>query len=193
MMKIEKKSKRDSIIDDVLDSVSPIDDRKIEHRLLLAARIADLIAEKGYSKKQFADLMDKEPSVISKWLGGTHNFTQDTLSEISFRLGISMVDFYQERQNPVVFRSTFDVTQVTGITKINQTTPLASYYPVDAGLMKLNEQPFVLAHIDPSAGWLDLMGARAVCTQITARITGQDEPGKSKRKRHPEENTVRKA
>jgi hypothetical protein len=100
----------DSIIGEMLDKVSPLDNKKVEDRLLLAARIGDLIAEKGLSKKQFADLMDQEPSVISKWLSGTHNFTQDTLSAISYKLNIPMMEYYREKQAPIVFRSSFGVT-----------------------------------------------------------------------------------
>ena len=38
-----------------------------------------------FRKKNFAKLMHKQPSQISKWIGGNHNFTIDTLCEISFR------------------------------------------------------------------------------------------------------------
>jgi transcriptional regulator with XRE-family HTH domain len=155
----------DSIIDQMLDSVSPVDSKKVEDRLLLAARIADLIAERKMSKKQFAGLMDKEPSVISKWLGGTHNFTQDTLSEISFKLGITMVEFYREKPAPVVFRTSFDIVQATGDS---------------------------IAHMGDSDEWLPTINAHAIYLRLPGHAI-TDHIEKPRRTRHPEENTVRKA
>lgn len=115
MMRMTKEHKNvslDSIIDDMLDRIDPLDSRKVEDRLMLAARIGDLIAEKGLSKKQFADLMGQSPPVVSKWLGGTHNFTQDTLSAISYKLQVPMTEFFREREQPVIFKSQFAVTGV---------------------------------------------------------------------------------
>ncbi len=53
--------------------------------------------------------MGKEASVISKWLSGTHNFTTDTLSDISDCLGVSMVQLFEEKVSPVVFKTHFAV------------------------------------------------------------------------------------
>lgn len=43
--------------------------------MMLAANIADDMQIACLSKKQFADKMGKNPSEITKWLSGTHNFT----------------------------------------------------------------------------------------------------------------------
>ncbi len=52
---------------------------------------------KGWNKLQFAIEIQKKPSVISRWLSGTHNFTSDTLSDIGLLLGI---DLFQLETKP---------------------------------------------------------------------------------------------
>jgi transcriptional regulator with XRE-family HTH domain len=51
----------------------------------IAKKIVELIESRRYSKLQFAVLMKKDPSVISRWISGAHNFTIETLCEISFK------------------------------------------------------------------------------------------------------------
>ena len=53
----------------------------------IAARIEQLMREAGYSKKQFAEKLDRRPSEITKWLSGEHNFTIATLSRLSAFFG----------------------------------------------------------------------------------------------------------
>jgi ribosome-binding protein aMBF1 (putative translation factor) len=60
-------------------------------RMLLAARIDDKLRERGLSNQEFAYMMGKKPSEISKWLSGTHNFTTETLWEIERVLHIQLV------------------------------------------------------------------------------------------------------
>lgn len=59
--------------------------------MLLAARIDDKIRDHGLSNQEFAYMMGKKPSEISKWLSGTHNFTTETLWEIERVLNIQLV------------------------------------------------------------------------------------------------------
>lgn len=48
----------------------------------IANRIESLMREKGLSKKQFAEALDRRPSEVTKWLSGEHNFTVATLSRL---------------------------------------------------------------------------------------------------------------
>jgi transcriptional regulator with XRE-family HTH domain len=79
-------------VDEVLSSVSSDEANRIEHRMLLAAKIHDAMKAKGFTKIAFAGRMKKKPSVITKWLSGTHNFTTDTLFDIEEVLGIDLVN-----------------------------------------------------------------------------------------------------
>jgi transcriptional regulator with XRE-family HTH domain len=51
----------------------------------MARKIQDYIEENNLSKLSFALLMKKDPATISRWLSGNHNFTIETLCDISFK------------------------------------------------------------------------------------------------------------
>lgn len=57
----------------------------------ISDRIADLMKERGLSKKQFADALGRRPSEITKWLSGQHNFTISTLAMLSAFFGKSII------------------------------------------------------------------------------------------------------
>lgn len=75
-----------------LENESAATYEKTAMRMRLAIKIADAIAQSGFTQKEFAERMNKKPSEISKWLSGTHNFTIDTLYDISRELGITLID-----------------------------------------------------------------------------------------------------
>ena len=50
-------------------------------------QILDILERKGISQKDFAELLGKNESEISKWMKGTHNFTEETISKIELALG----------------------------------------------------------------------------------------------------------
>ena len=55
---------------------------QVRAKMRVAARIDDIRQELNLSKSEFAELLGKHPSEITKWLSGTHNFTQDTYTLI---------------------------------------------------------------------------------------------------------------
>jgi transcriptional regulator with XRE-family HTH domain len=75
---------------------SPVETTRTRARMMLAAKIYDAIQQKGISKKQFAEMLGQQPSVITKWLSGTHNFTADTLADIQRVLEISLFNFDEQ-------------------------------------------------------------------------------------------------
>ena len=64
--------------------------RRIRDRMLIAARIDDVLKSRGISQKQFAGMLGKAESEVSEWLSGDRNFTADTLSDIGGCLGINL-------------------------------------------------------------------------------------------------------
>ena len=86
--------------------------RKNQKRVEIDCRIYDCIKAKGYTCAEFAKKMDKQPSEISKWVSGTHNFTIDTLMDISFHLGIEISTLMQSENESEhkVFDSVFQIT-----------------------------------------------------------------------------------
>ncbi|WP_294591471.1 helix-turn-helix transcriptional regulator [uncultured Rikenella sp.] len=91
-MKTKNKAEEVSIplLDSLIDENSKYY-RMVECRMRLAGFIADLIKQKGWTNGEFARKMGKQPSVISKWLSGTHNFTTETLWEIEEVIGEKII------------------------------------------------------------------------------------------------------
>lgn len=58
----------------------------------LVVRINQLLRENKISKKELAKRMDKQPSEISKWLNGEHNFTLRSLAKLSAQLGEPLLE-----------------------------------------------------------------------------------------------------
>lgn len=71
----------------LLENRNELETNRTRNRMLLAARIDDLLKAKGWKKKDLAEKLNKKPSVITKWLSGTHNFTMDTLSDLESVFG----------------------------------------------------------------------------------------------------------
>ena len=57
---------------------------------LKAVLIDEALKAKGWNKKQLAEVMHKNPSEVTKWLSGTHNFTLETLYLIELHLGVKL-------------------------------------------------------------------------------------------------------
>ncbi len=79
-------------MDEILNEISPTELKRTRNRMLVAAKIDDAIISKGWKKTDFAHKIGKNPSEITKWLSGTHNFTIDTLFEIEEVLGIKLIN-----------------------------------------------------------------------------------------------------
>lgn len=53
----------------------------------IAERISEILKSKGLTQKDFARLLGKRESEISKWMTGRHNFTTQTIARIETVLG----------------------------------------------------------------------------------------------------------
>lgn len=78
------------ILDELLSEITPEEQRKTDKKMLLADKIYRAIKTKGWKKGDLAKAMGKQPSVISKWLSGTHNFESDTLLDLEEILNINL-------------------------------------------------------------------------------------------------------
>jgi transcriptional regulator with XRE-family HTH domain len=97
MTKVTKTQSKEAYTSPELDAFLALEDTintdYIRTSMLLAAQIQDAMLAKGIGKKQFADLLGKKPSVITKWLSGTHNFEIHTLTQIANALNIKLFAF----------------------------------------------------------------------------------------------------
>ena len=92
------------LIDDILNSTDPVEQAKVDAKMLLATKIADTMKAKGWRNTDLLKALNKEtPSIISKWLSGTHNFTVDTLVELGHALGINLLDLSVPEDKKVIY------------------------------------------------------------------------------------------
>ena len=75
----------------LVDSIPAIDKEEARLSFDIADRIAQLMEERGLSKKQFADALGRRPSEITKWLSGQHNFTLRTIAMLSAFFGKTII------------------------------------------------------------------------------------------------------
>jgi len=98
------KQKNNNIISEILGSISPNEAKKIENKMLLAAKIDDAMKAKGWKKKDLMKAMGKKnPSEVTRWLSGTHNFTVDLLTEIGLALDTDFLNLGTISPKPIVF------------------------------------------------------------------------------------------
>lgn len=73
----------------------------------LVVRINELLREKGMTKKDLAEKLDKKPSEISKWMNGEHNFTLRSLAKLSAELGESLLEVPKKKSDTVFVEDGF--------------------------------------------------------------------------------------
>lgn len=79
------------VLSDLLKGITPEEQARTDKKMLLAMKLDEAIQTKGWTYKKFAEEMNQHPSVITKWLSGTNNFTTDTLSDIEEKLGVEFI------------------------------------------------------------------------------------------------------
>ena len=91
--------KTNRIMDEIRSSISPEMKLQMELSVAIANRIYEILEAKGLSQKDFARLMGKTETEVSRWLSGTHNLTMATICKISAALGedvIKVADYAAE-------------------------------------------------------------------------------------------------
>jgi transcriptional regulator with XRE-family HTH domain len=112
-----------SLIETLLAEASPQEQQRVHNKMMLAARIADALSAKGWTQKQLAQAMDKQPSEISKWLSGTHNFTVDTLSDLSQVLDVKLLPVKEEELQMSTKTIVRYQTMMVTVNRTNQPSP----------------------------------------------------------------------
>lgn len=89
--------KKQSSLDKLLDEITPEEQERTDAKMLLAAKIADAMEAKGWNNKMLMEAMGKKnPSQITKWLSGTHNFTTETLIDLGRVLDTNFLNLMKE-------------------------------------------------------------------------------------------------
>ena len=92
-IKIEpvRSTKTALLFDECLATVSNDVKLELDMSFALADKIDIILREKNISQKQLAKKMGKTEAEVSRWLGGTHNFTIRTIAKISDALGVNLL------------------------------------------------------------------------------------------------------
>ncbi len=81
------------LVDGLLDSITPEEQEQTDYKMKLSAKIYAGLKAKGWKSLDLANALNlKSPSLVSKWLSGTHNFTVDTLVDIQRVLNIKLLN-----------------------------------------------------------------------------------------------------
>lgn len=79
-------------VDAMLKSVPEYIKKETDLEFGVSDRLVDLMKEKGVSKTSLAQDLGKQPSEITKWLSGQHNFTLRTIALLSAYFGKPIIN-----------------------------------------------------------------------------------------------------
>lgn len=66
-------------------------DRFIETNIEIVDKVHLVLKERNLSKADFAKMLGKKPSEISKWLSGMHNLTLKSIIKMEVALGTDLI------------------------------------------------------------------------------------------------------
>lgn len=92
--------KTNKIMDEIRSTISPEMKMQMELSVAIANRIYEILKAKGMSQKDFARLMGKTETEVSRWLSGTHNLTMATICKISAALDADVVKVAEYELEP---------------------------------------------------------------------------------------------
>lgn len=83
--------KTNKLMNEIRATIKPETKKQLDWAVDIANRIYEILEEKNLSQKEFAILMGKTETEVSRWLSGTHNLTLATLAKISIALGEDII------------------------------------------------------------------------------------------------------
>lgn len=106
----------DELIEAALTEFAPKYQKKIITKMEISIRIDEARKRNGWTRVELAKKFNKKPSVITKWLSGSHNFTVDTLTEIEEILKINILSLVEKHEirekSDIQFTSVMDTITV---------------------------------------------------------------------------------
>jgi len=84
---------KENILDHWLEeNQNPEIDRFIERNLEITQRICVILKKRGLKKNEFAEMLGKKPSEITKWLSGLHNLTLKSITKMEVALDVNLIN-----------------------------------------------------------------------------------------------------
>ena len=84
-------SKTKQLFNELVTTTPPEIKQRVDWSFAIADKISNILKQRGMSQKEFARLVGNTETEVSRWCGGTHNFTLATLAKISSALGESII------------------------------------------------------------------------------------------------------
>lgn len=97
------------INEEILKEFDPEFERKVFTKIAISVKIEEARLRKHWTKVELAKRFKKKPSVITKWLSGSHNFTIDTLVEIEDLLHIKVLSIAESQEKVDVQQEKVDI------------------------------------------------------------------------------------
>lgn len=83
---------KNNIIDNWLEKHgNPEINKLVEKNLAITQKVQDILKERNISQTEFAKMLNKKPSEISKWLTGLHNLTLKTITKMEVALEVDLI------------------------------------------------------------------------------------------------------
>ncbi len=76
---------------EAIKNIPPEIQKQVDMSMSISDTIAHTLSERGMSQKDFAKLIGKTETEVSRWLAGRHNFTIATIAKISTALGKDLI------------------------------------------------------------------------------------------------------
>lgn len=95
--------KKNPLFEKCLSNVAPEVREEVRLNMDITNRIYDILKAKNMTQREFAALMGKRESEISRWLTGSHGFTTTTLAKIAAVFGEPIVQATREPETKYVF------------------------------------------------------------------------------------------
>ena len=103
--------KTNRIMDEIRSTISPEMKMQMDLSVAIANRIYEILEAKGMSQKEFAKLIGKTETEVSRWLSGTHNLTMATICKISAALHEDIIRVSSCTYEPVGGLETLSVVE----------------------------------------------------------------------------------
>lgn len=83
---------KNNIIDNWLEeNGDPEIEKLTERNLAISNKVQAILDQRGIKQKEFAEMLGKKPSEVSKWLTGLHNLTLKSITKMEVALGVDLI------------------------------------------------------------------------------------------------------
>jgi transcriptional regulator with XRE-family HTH domain len=83
----------ENILDTWLEiNKNPEIDKFVERNLAISEKVQSILDKRGIKQNEFAKMLGKKPSEVSKWLTGLHNLTLKSITKMEVALGEDLIN-----------------------------------------------------------------------------------------------------